>query len=153
MSGCAVGSSTRLPLIVAFSSAPPSLGPTPTLPVTTVSPSLMMTLPPDRPRIVKPPAAPRPNAAFGTGQPPQATVIEAEALLSLRRLGSSLSAETVAVFGSWPQLAAAVVALTVTENEAPSAKVNSVQVNTPLLIEHSLLSGVSVQVRPAGSVS
>src|SRR5687767_4663397 len=58
----------------------------------------------------------------------------------------------LAVFGLTPQLALVVFATTCTLKFAPDANVPTLQLRTPDEIVHNV-SGDSVQVRPAGSVS
>src|SRR5262245_26936875 len=67
--------------------------------------------------------------------------------------GSSLSASAVAVLFSVPQSAASVTPCTVTDRDAPEARLPKLHERTPAAIEQFGLSGFSVQVMPAGSVS
>src|SRR5207247_5142690 len=83
----------------------------------------------------------------------QRTVTVAVAVLSPSDADGSFVALTFAVFETTPQVETGVVATTWTEKLAPDASDVRLQVRTPLAIEHSDLSGDSVQVIPAGSVS
>ena len=64
-----------------------------------------------------------------------------------------LSASAEAVLGTRPQSSAEVGAVTVTEKLAPFARLAMSQWRAPLVIAHSVLSGFSAQVKPAGNVS
>src|SRR6266550_6628115 len=70
MSGLAVGSRNNVPVMVALSRSPVSLGPRPTSPEIRVAPALMTTSAPDRPSTANWPAAPSPKNGFGGGQHP-----------------------------------------------------------------------------------
>ena len=66
---------------------------------------------------------------------------------------ASLVAEAEAEFDTVPQLAAEVVAVMCTVEEPPAASVVGAKTRLPPLMLQSRLSGASVKMSPAGSVS